>query len=143
MLPLYVTMVDSDIKFLEIADRFLQKRSNTLVFSTVSTSAEILQQTNVFEPDIVVYNLEDTNPESLTTIKYLRERFPSINIVVISKIENEQFQKAVLNAGADDCVFKPGQNIEFLPAIWGLITMYQQRFGKRGIGIIPPQKAFI
>ena len=143
MLPLYVTMVDSDVKFLEIADRFLQKRSNTLVFNTVSTSEEILHQTSVFEPDIVVYNLENTNPENLKTIRHLREKFPSLTIVVISKMENEQFQKSVLNAGADEYVFKQGQNIEFLPAIWSLITMYQQRFGKKSVGMISPQKAFI
>ena len=59
MFPIYVVIVDSDPRFLEIATRFLQKRKGVLIYSAVSTSNEILIQANVFEPDVVLYNLDE------------------------------------------------------------------------------------
>ena len=60
-LPVYVVVVDSDPRFLEIATRFLQKREGTLVYSAVSTGDEVLKQTDVFEPDVILYNLGNSN----------------------------------------------------------------------------------
>lgn len=137
MLPMFVVIVDSDPRFLEIATRFLQKRTGVLVYSAVSTSDEILRQANVFEPDILLYNLTNSDAESLKTIKQLRNKFPRITIVVVSPPENENFKQAVMEAGANDFVLRHALNLEFLPAIWSLITMYQQRYGKTGVGTIP------
>ncbi len=137
MFPIYVVIVDSDPRFLEIATRFLQKREGVLVYSAVSTSNEILMQANVFEPDVVLYNLDESDPKSLETIKKLRSKFPNMTIIVVSPPENEQIKQSVIEAGASDFVLRYAMNLEFLPAIWSLISMYQHRYGKSGIGTIP------
>ena len=141
MLPIFVVIVDSDPHFLEIAAQFLQKRSGVLVYSAVSTSEEILQQTTVFEPDILLYNLDNADSRSLETIKKLREKFPHITIIVVSPPENQKFKQATIDAGANDFILRYAMNLEFLPAIWSLITMYQQRYGKTGVGTIPARSA--
>jgi DNA-binding NarL/FixJ family response regulator len=140
MLPIFVVIVDSDQRFLEIAANFLQKRSGVLVYSALSTSDEILQQATVFEPDILLYNLDNAEPKSLETIKKLRDKFPHITIVVVSPPENQKFKQATIDAGANDFILRYAMNLEFLPAIWSLITMYQQRYGKTGVGTIPARK---
>jgi DNA-binding NarL/FixJ family response regulator len=136
MLPLFVVIVDSDPRFLEIATRFLQKRTGTLVYSAVSKSDEILRQVNIFEPDILLYNLSNSDSKSLETIKQLRNKFSRITIIVVAPPENGNFKQAVMEAGANDFVLRNALNLEFLPAIWCLITMYQQRYGKSSIGTI-------
>lgn len=140
MFPIYVVIVDSDPRFLEIATRFLQKRKGVLIYSAVSTSNEILIQANVFEPDVVLYNLDESDPHSLDTIKKLRNQFPEMTIIVVSSPENEKFKKTVLDAGATDFILRYAMNLEFLPAIWSLISMYQHRYGKSGVGTIPGRK---
>jgi len=135
--PIYVVIVDSDPRFLEIATRFLQKREGVLVYSAVSTSNEILNQASVFEPDVVLYNLDESDPQCLSTVKKLRNQFPDMTIIVVSPPENEKFKKSVLEAGASDFVLRYAMNLEFLPAIWSLISMYQHRYGKSGVGTIP------
>ncbi len=137
MFPIYVVIVDSDPRFLEIATRFLQKRKGVLIYSAVSTSDEILIQANVFEPDVVLYNLDESDPHCLDTIKKLRNQFPEMTIIVLSSPENEKFKKSVIEAGASDFVLRYAMNLEFLPAIWSLISMYQHRYGKSGVGRIP------
>ncbi len=137
MFPVFVVIVDSDPRFLEIATRFLQKRSGILVYSAVSTSDEILRQTNVFEPDILLFNMTQTNSRSLEIIRQLRNKFPRITIIVVSPPENVNYKQAVMNAGANDFVLRPALNLEFLPAIWSLISMYQQRYSKSSVGTIP------
>jgi DNA-binding NarL/FixJ family response regulator len=137
MFPMYVVIVDSDPRFLEIATRFLQKREGVLVYSAVSTSSDILTQADVFEPDVVLYNLNDSDPQSLDTINKLRSRFPDMTIIVVSPPENEKFKESIINAGASDFVLRYAMNLEFLPAIWSLISMYQHRYGSSGIGTIP------
>jgi len=136
MFPIYIVIVDSDPRFLEIATRFLQKREGVLVYSAVSTSSEILKQASVFEPDVVLYNLGNSEPSSLETIRQLRNRFSSMTIIVVSPPENEKFKQAVLEAGANDFILRQVMNLEFLPAIWSLISMYQQRYGRSGISTI-------
>jgi DNA-binding NarL/FixJ family response regulator len=137
MFPIYVVIVDSDPRFLEIATRFLQKREEVLVYSAVSTSRDILMQVDVFEPDVVLYNLNDSDPQSLATINKLRNKFPDMTIIVVSPPENEKLKHSILEAGANDFVLRYAMNLEFLPAIWSLISMYQHRYGKSGIGTIP------
>lgn len=137
MFPIYVVIVDSDPRFLEIATRFLQKRNEVLVYSAVSTSSDILMQADVFEPDVVLYNLNEADPHSLATINKLRSRFPDMTIIVVSPPENEKFKQSVIEAGASDFVLRYAMNLEFLPAIWSLISMYQHRYGRSGIGTIP------
>ena len=137
MFPIYVVIVDSDPRFLEIATRFLQKREGVLVYSAVSTSDEILRQASVFEPDIVLYNLDESDLNSLDTIRKLRTKFPEMTIVVVAQPENKNFQQSILEAGANDVVLRYAMNLESLPAIWSLITMYKHRYGLSGIGTIP------
>ena len=135
--PIFVVIVDSDPRFLEIATSFLQRREGVLVYSAVTTSNEILQQANVFEPDVVLYNLDESDPKNLETIQELRGRFPDLTIIVVSPPENEKIKQSVIEAGASDFVLRYAMNLEFLPAIWSLISMYQHRYGKSGIGTIP------
>jgi len=137
MLPMFVQIVDSDPRFLEIATRFLQKRTGVLVYSAISTGDEILRQADVFEPDILLYNLSDSDSLGLKIIRKLRDKFPRITIIVVSPPENEYFKQAVMEAGANDFILRTDMSFEFLPAIWGLVTMYQQRYGKSGVGTIP------
>jgi DNA-binding NarL/FixJ family response regulator len=140
MFPIYVVIVDSDPRFLEIATRFLQKREEVLVYSVVSTSRDVVIQADVFEPDIVLYNLNDADPQSLAAINKLRNKFPEITIIVVSPSENENLKHSILEAGANDFVLRYAMNLEFLPAIWSLISMYQHRYGKSGIGTIPGRR---
>ena len=137
MFPIYVVIVDSNPRFLEIATRFLQKREGILAYSAVTTSDEILRQTDVFEPDIVFYNLDTFDSNSLNTIKKLRAKFPEITIIVISQPENKSFKQSIREAGANDIVLRYAMNLESLPAIWSLISMYKHRYGKAGVGTIP------
>ena len=93
--PIYVVIVDSNPRFLEIATRFLQKREGVLVYSAVSTSNEILRQTNIFEPDIVFYNLDESDPNGLDTIRKLRSKFPEITIIFNESETHRRTARAV------------------------------------------------
>jgi DNA-binding NarL/FixJ family response regulator len=133
MFPLFVVIVDRDPRFLDIATRFLQKREGLLVYSAVSTSNEILNQVGVFVPDVILYNLGNSETASLGTIRQLRKKLPGLTLIVVAPPENEKYKKAVLEAGADNFVIRHAMSLEFLPAIWSLVTLYQQRYGQSGV----------
>ena len=138
MLPIYVMIVDSDHRFLDIATRFLQKREGVLVYSAVTNSREVLSQVQVFEPDVILYNLGNSDASGLTTISKLRALHKNMSIIVLAPPDSADLKQAALDAGASDFVTRHSLNLEFLPAIWSLVSMYQHRYGQYGVGMLPP-----
>jgi DNA-binding NarL/FixJ family response regulator len=140
MLPMYVMIVDSDPRFLEIATCFLQKRQGVLVYSAVTNSRDVLNQVQVFEPDVILYNLENGDQSSLKTISQLRAMHPKMSIIVLAPPDSDALKQAAIEAGASDFIKRHSFNLEFLPAIWSLVSMYQHRYGQYGVRMLPPHQ---
>ncbi|HBX69084.1 MAG TPA: hypothetical protein DEH25_06810 [Chloroflexi bacterium] len=145
MPPIYVIVVDSDPRFLEIATQFLQKREGVMAWSAISSGDAVIRQVRVFEPDMILYTLGDSDPNNLQTISKLRAMFPNLNIVVFASPESENRRQETIEAGANDFYTRNEISLSLLPAFWQLVTFYQQRYSKQqsnnfdlGQSILPP-----
>jgi DNA-binding NarL/FixJ family response regulator len=99
-----------------------------LACSAVSSGDEIVRQAQVFEPDVILYNLGTSDLESLNTIATLRRMFPNLSIVVFAPPEHEHHRQETLEAGANDFITRHTVSLSLLPAIWKLVALYQRRY---------------
>ena len=145
MPPIYVVLVDNDPIYLGLATRFLGKQENLIVSGVIAGSNELFNLVQVFEPDILLYNLSSSRNYDLDAISRLKEISPGTHIIAVASHGSNQNRKQVLLAGADNFVKRTRVNIEFLPMVWKLITMYRhrnQRWEMEAAPLTPIQRNF-
>jgi DNA-binding NarL/FixJ family response regulator len=130
MPPIYVVVVDNDPIYIGLATRFLSNQENLFVSGVLLGRDDLIKSTQVFAPDIMLYNLNNPLRQDLETISLLKEISPSTHIIAVSSNISEHTRRQVLHAGADNFVKRNRMNIEFLPMMWKLITMYRHRHQK-------------
>jgi two-component system, NarL family, response regulator NreC len=77
----------------------------------------VLQQAAAVEPDIVVMDLSMPGMNGLVATRALKEARPSVDIVALTRHDDETFLQEVLRAGASGYVLKQSNPAEFLQAI--------------------------
>ena len=77
----------------------------------------VLKQAATVEPDIVVMDLSMPGMNGLVATRALKEARPSVDIVALTRHDDETFLQEVLRAGASAYVLKQSNPTEFLQAI--------------------------
>jgi DNA-binding NarL/FixJ family response regulator len=77
----------------------------------------VLQQAAAVEPDIVVMDLSMPGMNGLVATRALKEARCSVDIVALTRHDDETFLQEVLRAGASGYVLKQSSPAEFLQAI--------------------------
>ena len=88
-------------------------------------AVEVVEQTH---PDVILLDLVMPRQDGLTTIPILKERLPSVHILVLTSFaENEMVYKAI-KAGAEGYMLKDATHVQLLQAIsdvaHGQATLY-------------------
>src|SRR5204862_6623758 len=76
-------------------------------FREASTAAEGIRSARERAPDVIVLDPGLPDKDGVEVIKAVRQRNPSLPIVVLSVRSNERDKITALDAGADDFVNKP------------------------------------
>jgi DNA-binding NarL/FixJ family response regulator len=77
----------------------------------------VLKQAATVQPDIVVMDLSMPGMNGLVATRALKEARPSVDIVALTRHDDETFLQEVLRAGASGYVLKQSNPTEFLQAI--------------------------
>ena len=95
----------------------INSQPDMTVVGEAADGAAVLQQAATVEPDIVVMDLSMPGMNGLVATRALKEARPSVNIVALTRHDDETFLQEVLRAGASGYVLKQSNPIEFLQAI--------------------------
>lgn len=78
------------------------------VIATAQGSQELFNVLNSgLTPDLILLDMFFPEESGLDILKSLKEKFPSIKVLVITAMQNDNLNKSVKEAGADDILYKP------------------------------------
>jgi DNA-binding NarL/FixJ family response regulator len=95
----------------------INSQPDMTVVGEAADGAAVLQQAAALEPDIVVMDLSMPGMNGLVATRALKEARPSVDIVALTRHDDETFLQEVLRAGASGYVLKQSNPVEFLQAI--------------------------
>jgi DNA-binding NarL/FixJ family response regulator len=95
----------------------INSQPDMTVVGEAADGAAVLKQAAAVEPDIVVMDLSMPGMNGLMATRALKEARPSVDIVALTRHDDETFLQEVLRAGASGYVLKQSNPVEFLQAI--------------------------
>ena len=98
-------VVDDEEKIREMLTRFFALKGYDV--RSVAGGEEALALLDVFPPDVVLLDLLMPGLSGVETLKQLKQRRPSLKIVILSAADLEQVAQGALALGADYYVCKP------------------------------------
>jgi len=115
-----VLLVDDNLTFLRVADRFLQGCEDISVAGLAEGGKEGLKQASLLRPEIALVDLAMVDLPGLETIRSLRKSLPRLGIIALTIMDADDYRHAALAAGADRFVTKASLSTDLLPAIRAL-----------------------
>ncbi len=99
-----ILLVDDDINVIEILTLYLKKEN--FIIETAGDGEEALEETESFQPDLIILDIMMPKMDGLEVIKSLRKN-NEVPIILLSA-KGEEFDRILgLELGADDYVTKP------------------------------------
>jgi DNA-binding NarL/FixJ family response regulator len=95
----------------------INSQPDMTVVGEAADGAGVLQQAAAIKPDIVVMDLSMPGMNGLVATRALKEARPSVQVVALTRHDDETFLQEVLRAGASGYVLKQSNPVEFLQAI--------------------------
>jgi DNA-binding NarL/FixJ family response regulator len=95
----------------------INSQPDMTVVGEAADGAAVLQQAAAVEPDIVVMDLSMPGMNGLVATRALKKARPSVEVVALTRHDDETFLQEVLRAGASGYVLKQSNPVEFLQAI--------------------------
>jgi DNA-binding NarL/FixJ family response regulator len=95
----------------------INSQPDMTVVGEAADGAAVLQQAAAVEPDVVVMDLSMPGMNGLVATKALKQTRPSVEVVALTRHDDETFLEDVLRAGASGYVLKQSNPAEFLQAI--------------------------
>jgi DNA-binding NarL/FixJ family response regulator len=117
MNPIPILLVDDSPLFLEIATDFLGQYEELALIGTASSGQDALAQAEKLLPQIVLLDLGLPDLPGLEVITRLRHLQPQVGIIVVTLLEINSYQEAVLTAGANALISKAHMELKLLPTI--------------------------
>ena len=98
----------------------LESRSQLKVVGTAEDGESAIEQIKVFQPDVVLIDIEMPGIDGITSTQKICQRFPETKVIVISSHENKEYVRQALQAGAEGYLLKStlAENLE--KAIWSV-----------------------
>lgn len=95
------------------------------VVGTVADGIEAYIEVETKEPDVVVMDLSMPPGENgLVTTKRIKEKFPTVKVVILSMHDDEDYVLQAIKAGADGYVLKSSDDQEIIKGIRGVQQQY-------------------
>jgi len=95
----------------------LNAESDLEVVAEAADGIEVVEQAAKVRPDLVLLDLTMPRMNGVECIKALLEAQPELKILVLTMHDDEEYLKAVLQAGAKGYVLKKAADVELLSAI--------------------------
>ncbi len=110
-----VLLADDNPQILQLVSDLLEPKY--LVVGAVTNAEDVLCETAVSKPDIVVLDIEMGASDGISVARQLHAEEPSVKIVFLTVYELAEFVRIALEAGGSAYVFKSRLNSDLIPAL--------------------------
>ena len=104
--PLRLLIADDHALMIEAVKLAVEDEPDFEIVGEAESGAQLIPLVNQTQPDLVVLDLLMPGIDGLTCIRFLRDRFPSVRIAVLSGIDSDETIEAALAAGANAFILK-------------------------------------
>ena len=101
-----ILLVDDQTLICEILQTRLETEKDFQVVGYANNGQTAIQQVERLQPDVILMDIEMPEMNGLTAIKIIKDRFPQIQIIVLSGNNNAAFLAKALTAGAQGYLVK-------------------------------------
>ncbi len=95
----------------------LESQEDILVVGEAADGTEAIEQTGKFFPDVVLMDISMPNMNGLEATRIIKEKFPKVQVLVLTQHDNREYISLALQAGASGYVLKRSGRRELLNAV--------------------------
>ncbi|MBA3533809.1 MAG: response regulator transcription factor [Ardenticatenales bacterium] len=115
--PIRVLLADDHAFVREGTRELLEREIDILVVGEASNGAEAVRLVETLQPDVVVMDVRMPGMGGVEATKQIKERFPAVEVLVMTAHDDDEFVFALLEAGASGYMLKTGTVKELIRAI--------------------------
>ncbi len=117
MKPIRVVLADDHAVVREGTRQLLEKEADISVIGEASDGAATIRLVEAFLPDVVVMDVRMPGMGGIEATKQIKERFPQVEVLVMTAFEDDEFVFTLLEAGASGYLLKTAQVKDLIKAI--------------------------
>ncbi|KAF0995252.1 response regulator [Geobacillus sp. TFV-3] len=102
-----VLIIEDDRRIAEINRRFVEKVNGYEVVGIATNAEEARELTEVLQPDVLLLDVYFPDMNGLSFLKWVRERFSNIDIIMITAAREVDALRQALHRGVFDYIIKP------------------------------------
>jgi len=114
---MHILFIAGNPTFRPVVTRFLGECDELNVVDILPASEKVLEQAQNLQPQVILLDLDTSDPSGLETLINLRTLLPEVGLIALSLLDADGYRQAVLAAGANDLVLKSNLSTDLFPAI--------------------------
>jgi DNA-binding NarL/FixJ family response regulator len=122
---IHILLVDDSPEYRELLKTSIDLDKELEVISMAGDGYEALSHCEISLPDLVIMDLNMDKCNGIKGTKLIKERFPSVKVMVMTGLETEQNLYKALEAGADGFFLKGVETPKLRQAIKNIINGVQ------------------
>lgn len=115
-----IILVDDHQMFRDGIKAVLSDEENVEVIGEVGNAKDLYKLLNTAKPDLIITDISMPDISGIEVTQFIKEKFSTINILILSMHSNEEFITKALNAGANGYLPKDTSMRELLKAIYSI-----------------------
>lgn len=115
-----VCIVDDHILFLESLALLISNMKEVELVYKTDNAQDMLRNLAFYECDLLITDFQMPEMSGLDLTKLVREKYPSVAVLMLTMIENLETIKAALKAGVQGYILKNAKKTDFEKAIYSL-----------------------
>jgi two-component system, NarL family, response regulator DegU len=117
MRKLRIMIVDDHEVFCESLALLLSIKGETEIVATANSGEDALRKIERLKPDVVLMDLEMKGLDGIAATRKVRERFPDVQVIMLTMHSEEQYILEAIKAGANGYVLKDYSSSNIIDAI--------------------------
>ena len=121
MKKIKIMIVDDHLMIREGLKQLLGIENNIDVVAEVESGFDCLNLVSVFQPDVILMDIQLPGISGIETTRRICERYPHVKVIMLTIYEDEHFITEAIQAGASGYVLKNVKREELINIIYSVI----------------------
>ena len=104
-------IVDDEAEICEFLKSFFEDRDFKV--AVANDGAKALEQVALFQPEVVLLDIQMPGMDGLQTLKKIKEMHPRVKVIMVTAVETQEKIEEAMRLGADNYITKP-LSLEYL-----------------------------